>query len=1211
MPSLFLVEKPAIPDAAARSRALDPAASFIVEAPAGSGKTGLLIQRFLKLLAAENVDDPAQVLAITFTRKATAEMRDRVFKQLLQARQTLEPPNAFDRETRPLALAVVAKSDTLGWNLIDDPRRLNIRTIDSVCADIARGLPILSGSGGGLAPAEDARALHHEAARRTLMLLGGPDLPLTAALETLLLHRDGNLKNCESLLAEMLATRDQWGELIPLTGAQLTDHFLDTEVLPRLDRALDLAICRALTRLTQIVRPSILSQLCELAAEMARSEGYEGNPSPLLLCANKRLPPEEKAAHLDHWHALISLLLTKAGDFRAVKGINKKTLEFVIEKQHKQELIEILEELRPDDALREALCNIRSLPPAQYPRDQWPTAKALFRVLSRALVELQFVFAARGQADFTETALQARSALLRPGALDDLRTSRTLNLQHLLVDEVQDTSSSQYEFLQLLTRSWDGGSQTVFLVGDPKQSIYLFRQARVERFVQTMHTGRLGDLPVEPLHLTANFRSQSPLVQAFNTTFEVLFPSQPDPTRPELVPYRQAHAIRSNTNPGAPGSGSPAIEPDRWGGDLASETWVSTNPHVSEPSPSSQTWHCTTLPYTPDRTLCADLKRTQTRLDAAEIRRLILAERTRNPTATQAVLVRSRVHLIEIVAALKQSPAIPFRALNIEPLGERQEILDLLALTRALLHPADRTAWLALLRTPWVGLTLADLHLLAGADDPALADIPILSLLQSRGDLLTPDAIARLEPFWPILNAALGQRTRQPLARTIERTWSSFNAPLYATPEQLENTARYLQLVDELQAQSETGQGSLDLTLLADRLAVLYATPAPVPGAVDLATIHSSKGLEWDVVFVPALGALGRNTQSRLLSWLETDGSSGNDDDSIARGILAPIQSKGKPAQQLNAWMSGVQANRAAAERTRLFYVACTRAREELHLFATLTQKASGELSPTANTLLHAAWPAAQSHFEPAPALPEPATLALAASAEPDPPRLIQRLPPPDMASLSFPFRSAAEESAVWSHATLYPRPEGSFTARTVGNTLHAFLQQLTTHIASGTPAPALLNDLPTWQPRILAVLRSSGIAPSQAFTLTTGILRGLTNTLTSREGLWLLSSHPQATTESALTHTSEDGTPQTLRLDRTFLAGPTPGTQGTTHLWIIDYKTATHGTGNLRDFLAQEESKYASQLAAYATLLATQGKPIRTALFYPMLPHLHLPQRE
>ena len=146
---------PSPPDASARAEALDIRRSFIVEAPAGSGKTGLLIQRLLKLLADEAVTEPEQVLAITFTLAATAEMRDRVLAHLEGAsRELTATASAFDRQTRDLAIAVLERDRQLGWSLLDQPHRLNIRTIDSVCAEIARALPVLSGSGGRLTPAD-------------------------------------------------------------------------------------------------------------------------------------------------------------------------------------------------------------------------------------------------------------------------------------------------------------------------------------------------------------------------------------------------------------------------------------------------------------------------------------------------------------------------------------------------------------------------------------------------------------------------------------------------------------------------------------------------------------------------------------------------------------------------------------------------------------------------------------------------------------------------------------------------------------------------------------------------------------------------------------------------------------------------------------------------------------------------------------------------
>src|SRR6185312_3375787 len=122
-----------------------------------------------------------------------------------------------------------------------------------------------------------------------------------------------------------------------------------------------------------------------------------------------------------------------------------------------------------------------------------------------------------------------------------------------------------------------------------------------------------------------------------------------------------------------------------------------------------------------------------------------------------AVLVRSRNHLTDIVTALKRDDgqgAIPFRAVDIEPLGERREVPDLVAITRALLHPADRVAWLAVLHAPWCGLGLADMHKLVGGDDPQLAERGIRELVAERSNLLSADGLKQLQKVWPILEAA-------------------------------------------------------------------------------------------------------------------------------------------------------------------------------------------------------------------------------------------------------------------------------------------------------------------------------------------------------------------------------------------------------------------------------------------------------------------------
>jgi ATP-dependent helicase/nuclease subunit A len=1178
------------PDWQARELALDVRQSWIVEAPAGSGKTGLLIQRFLKLLGEDGVTEPRQVLAITFTKKATEEIRERVVAQLDAAarRLPLRGDGGFEKTTRELAEAVLRRDEALGWGLLNDPRRLRVQTIDAVCAEIARSLPVLSGSGGGLKPVEDAGLLYREAARRTLMQLGGDDADLNASLTKLLLHRDGSLNDCERLIAEMLARREQWAEFVPLRGEQLTEEYLDSVVLPKLERALDVAICASLTRLAQSLPEDVLRQMARLAGEFADLPPYKPEIHPFAICRSMREAPGETAEHLEHWRALVELLLKKDGDWR--KRFFKNDLGVELAKHHGLALGQMIDELREREDVLRALQMLRSLPPAHYPQEQWEEAKALFRVLRQALAELQVVFADRGECDFTELTLLAKFAL-REGGAGEMTAALGMRLEHLLVDEVQDTSTSHYELIQMLTQGWDGASQTVFLVGDPKQSIYMFRQARVELFLRTMKSEQLGDLPLGGLRLTANFRSQRGLVTAFNDDFELVFPNRVSSSNAGEVAFVKAEAVRGETR----------LE----------------GPAVS--------WHTKILPAGLEPLEKQRTRRNMRRGDAAAVREVVerwhgtpLPEGRSEPWKI-AVLVRNRGHLKEIVSEFKGTdtvPAIPYRAVDIEELGERREVLDLFALTRALLHPADRVAWLAVLRAPWCGMGLADLLVLTGADDPSWKRRAMWDVMGERGELLSADGIARLERLWPVMQAAESQRGRLTTAPWVERTWRSLGGDAYLTADELGNAQRYLRLLDAMEIEA----GHVDLARLQQRLTRLYAESPARPDAVELVTIHKAKGLEWDVVLVPGLERTTQVDGGRLLAWDEMDSG----DESAAHVVLAPIEGRGEESRALNKWLAGIRKAREAAERKRLFYVACTRAREELHLFASPPAKNDGSISVSEGTLLKAAWPAAEGHFADVPVAPAGGQVlafvpqlvtegfAIAAGADAEArPAVIQRLP------FSFDVAARYERDRRVSFGDVdearsnfggaqFERPEGSFAARAFGNAVHGFLEMASKRLATGISAEALLLEVAGWTPRMEAVLRSDGLPPAAVKREAQRVLASIETALRDPIGQWVLGAQRGAASEYAFT-TWEDRR-KSFRLDRVFVAGAEPLAAGGECLWIGDYKTATHGRGvGVEEFLAGERMKYGAQMESYAKAIAglAEGKDVRVGLYYPMLPKL------
>jgi len=166
-------------DESARRRALE-VASFIVEAPAGAGKTELLTQRYLRLLAI--VDHPEEVLALTFTNKAATEMRDRILGSLERAARDAYPDEEHRRLTFALARQVLAHDAARNWGLLGHPGRLRITTLDALCASLARQMPYLTRFGSQPGVAEDATAHYATAARRTLEMVEAdtPDAEVVA-----------------------------------------------------------------------------------------------------------------------------------------------------------------------------------------------------------------------------------------------------------------------------------------------------------------------------------------------------------------------------------------------------------------------------------------------------------------------------------------------------------------------------------------------------------------------------------------------------------------------------------------------------------------------------------------------------------------------------------------------------------------------------------------------------------------------------------------------------------------------------------------------------------------------------------------------------------------------------------------------------------------------------------------------------------------------
>jgi ATP-dependent helicase/nuclease subunit A len=592
------------------------------------------------------------------------------------------------------------------------------------------------------------------------------------------------------------------------------------------------------------------------------------------------------------------------------------------------------------------------------------------------------------------------------------------------------------------------------------------------------------------------------------------------------------------------------------------------------------------------------------------------------------VLARARTHLVEIIARLREAQ-IPFRGVKIDLLRDRQEILDLLSLLRALLHPADRIAWLAVLRAPWCGLTIPALHAICGDPEATEQTSSISSLIRLHQDRLDPESRRRALHVLSVLEQAQAAYAAGTLAGSLaglalwlERTWHALGAPLFLDEESLANAVAFFATMAQMPASCF---GTLDESL-NQRLEELYAQPDPSVSescGVQLMTIHSAKGLEFEVVLVPQLHKLGKRDDSPLFQWLLRR-RAGTTEDEL---LLAPIGYKHGDNPRLYDWVGQKSLRRLQQEEKRLLYVACSRAIHELHLFASIKLKQNGELArPTKGSLLAAGWDGLERRIagatQPTPAsnvvmMPDTsspagngAVLSLAAAAQR---QVLRRLP-------SEWFHHAASESQhIPDRAIRTARPISepvvedfgfaSRLARVQGIVLHTLLERA---------AAGASGDRPEWGRLTDALLRQHGLTPADTASARSAILEGIRNALSHEEGCWLLAGHVSAPGDHAWNETSwtstKEGRMLRQRPDRVFLAGDTPGAPGTEYLWIVDYKTASLAAGDDRDsFLTGSREQHRSQLESYSELFrklpslddAAADRKHRLAIYHPMLPWL------
>ncbi|NDH08251.1 MAG: hypothetical protein EBY16_01295 [Gammaproteobacteria bacterium] len=827
-------------DLAVRKQALNTNESFIVQAPAGSGKTELLTQRYLALLA--KVSEPEEIVALTFTRKAAQEMAHRILAALQDAENNVAIQSAHQQHTRALAEKALHHNKSRDWQILNHPNRLRITTFDAFALNIYQSIPQYQHQ-------KIERILNHPEQCYEQAILDFYDLcrqepHYQGHLEQLLTAVNNKVDQLFSGLLSLLATRDNW-----LHAIAANKHLDQAAHVQKLENILNFHWQAWGNSLAPSLKTELLHLTHRLLTVVKAAENplhswsdFDAITLPQLLC-------------------LKQLITTQTGDVRQEwnhhVGLKNDLAPTAIIKALKADSRSLLAALSECHDFIATLQHLAELPHPQAFDLDWNSLQSFYTLLPLLVACLHLTFEEQGGADFSFFAQQALFAL--EGS--DIALYFDSQLQHLLIDEFQDTSWTQLAFIKELTRNWQSApNKTLFLVGDPMQSIYRFRSADVSIFLNIQAQGLEG-IPITPIHLTQNFRSSAQLIEGFNGYFKHIFPKQDEVCFGGVKFHEAIPALEADVDAG--------IEACYFA-DMETQFQ-----YIIEQMQSSA---------------AKDIK-------------------------SAAILVRSRKHL-PILLQLFERAKLKYQGVDLFPLGHLMHIRDIWQLTQILLDPGQRAHELAVLHSPFCGLSLSDLSLLAEA-------FPKSSLIRQVDTCNIPqhlslDAQQRLLTLVNAIAEAEYHLHQAPLVDVIFKLCQRLHFDAIFNAKQKLDLERFFMILDQASVNSpwpslRSIQSILEASFVSNMTNV----------GLQVMTIHKSKGLEFDWVFLPNMGDSGIRHHSALFYSFQANYPG------LKPDLICLPQLTANKLQYIYKWHDALQEK---YEQQRLCYVAFTRAKKRLFL---------------------------------------------------------------------------------------------------------------------------------------------------------------------------------------------------------------------------------------------------------------------------------------